>query len=168
MVYDALVAAEILPNTNSSSTTTPSEGSSSRDHTVPASNGNGKQHHAAAITTDSISDPLSSTEGDAENTSSGSDGSSSNDEHQEVPVVVGSGPAWSPRDPSCPAWSALWSSICEVWSSKWNHRAWLSRQSAGLPEEQLAVSVLIQQVCVCVRTHEAVCFWVGSGVVREL
>jgi hypothetical protein len=33
-----------------------------------------------------------------------------------------------------------------VWASKWNHRAWLSRQSAGLPEDQLAVSVLIQQV----------------------
>jgi hypothetical protein len=63
-----------------------------------------------------------------------------------VAVTVHSGPAWTPNDPTCPAWTATWASICAVWASKWNHRAWLSRQSAGLPEEQLAVSVLIQQV----------------------
>jgi phosphoenolpyruvate synthase/pyruvate phosphate dikinase len=61
-------------------------------------------------------------------------------------VALSSGPSWVPSDPTCPAWAATWSSICAVWASKWNHRAWLSRQSAGLPEEQLAVSVLIQQV----------------------
>eukprot|EP00878_Enallax_costatus_P012225 GHUV01012768.1.p1 GENE.GHUV01012768.1~~GHUV01012768.1.p1 ORF type:complete len:407 (+),score=64.26 GHUV01012768.1:489-1709(+) len=70
-------------------------------------------------------------------------------QHQEqlqTPIAVGYGADWSPEDPDCPAWTACWSAICGVWASKWNHRAWLSRRSAGLPEDQLAVSVLLQQV----------------------
>lgn len=135
MVYEALVAAEILPS------------SSNGHHTPAATNGyssNGNGHHSS---------------------SNGSSHDGSNGHHQEqqepadASAAVGSGPSWVPSDPTCPAWSATWSSICAVWASKWNHRAWLSRQSAGLPEEQLAVSVLIQQVsgvymreaCVCVR-----------------
>lgn len=73
-------------------------------------------------------------------------------QHQQQPqtsIPVGSGAEWSPADVECPAWTACWSAICGVWASKWNHRAWLSRRSAGLPEEQLAVSVLIQQVWGC-------------------
>ncbi|WIA21598.1 hypothetical protein OEZ85_000786 [Tetradesmus obliquus] len=82
--------------------------------------------------------------------SSSSDISSNGrDQHQQqlaLPIHVESGPAWDVADPACPAWTACWSAICGVWASKWNHRAWLSRRSAGLPEEQLAVSVLMQQV----------------------
>jgi hypothetical protein len=63
-----------------------------------------------------------------------------------VPVAVKYGPEWNPNNPNCPAWLACWAAVCGVWASKWNHRAWLSRRSAGLPEEQLAVSVLLQQV----------------------
>jgi hypothetical protein len=90
-------------------------------HTHAAENGNG--HHGS---------------------SEGSNGSSQR--QPELPIAAKCGPDWTASDPECPAWSAAWASICAVWASKWNHRAWLSRQSAGLPEGQLAVSVLIQQV----------------------
>lgn len=128
MVYDALVTAEILPSSDSSSSTQPPLTNGNGKHHIPTTNGNGKSHQH-----------------DSDGSADGSNGEQQQ-QHQEVAVSVKSGPAWAPSDPDCPAWSALWSSICEVWASKWNHRAWLSRQSAGLPEEQLAVSVLIQQV----------------------
>ena len=49
-------------------------------------------------------------------------------------------------DPSCRLWFATWHAICGVWSSKWNDRAWLSRRALGVQEQELAVSVLLQQV----------------------
>jgi hypothetical protein len=129
MVHDALVTAGILANDSSSSSAS-SNGHSDSMHA--ASNGNGHHTHAAG-------------NGNGHHSSSeGSNGSSQR--QQELPVPAKCGPDWTPSDPECPAWAAAWASICAVWASKWNHRAWLSRQSAGLPEEQLAVSVLIQQV----------------------
>lgn len=112
----------------------PSESSSgSNGHKAPMSNGHSNGNSQQADTA-----PASSNGSSSDN--------SHQREHAEIAVSIKSGPAWTPSDPTCPAWSSAWSSICEVWASKWNHRAWLSRQSAGLPEGQLAVSVLIQQV----------------------
>jgi hypothetical protein len=34
----------------------------------------------------------------------------------------------------------------QVWASQWAERAWLSRQACGVPEGQLSMSVLLQQV----------------------
>ncbi len=35
----------------------------------------------------------------------------------------------------------------QVWASKWTDRAWLSRRACGVPEGDLFMSVLLQQVC---------------------
>lgn len=43
-------------------------------------------------------------------------------------------------------WAGLWSAICKVWASKWNDRAWLSRKASHIPEEDLYMAVLLQQV----------------------
>jgi alpha-glucan, water dikinase len=43
-------------------------------------------------------------------------------------------------------WALAWSRIKQVWASKWNERAFLSRQRVGLAHEALVMSVLIQQV----------------------
>ena len=43
-------------------------------------------------------------------------------------------------------WETAWSRIKQVWASKWNERAFLSRQRVGLPHESLVMAVLIQQV----------------------
>ncbi|GAB4821271.1 hypothetical protein N2152v2_008317 [Parachlorella kessleri] len=40
----------------------------------------------------------------------------------------------------------LWAAICRVWASKWNDRAWLSRRAQGVPEGDLFMAVLLQQV----------------------
>jgi len=55
-------------------------------------------------------------------------------------AMANSGLAW-PND-----WEAAWSRVKQVWASKWNERAFLSRQRVGLPHESLFMSVLIQQV----------------------
>jgi alpha-glucan, water dikinase len=55
-------------------------------------------------------------------------------------AMAAAGLAW-PED-----WAAAWACIKRVWASKWNERAFLSRQRAGLPHEALCMSVLIQQV----------------------
>ncbi len=55
-------------------------------------------------------------------------------------------------------WNKLWKAVCKVWSSKWNDRAWLSRQANGIADEDLVMSCLIQQVCLCV------CVWVCGCV----
>lgn len=34
----------------------------------------------------------------------------------------------------------------QVWASKWNDRAWLSRRAQGVPEADLYMAVLLQQV----------------------
>ncbi|KAG2440720.1 hypothetical protein HXX76_003577 [Chlamydomonas incerta] len=43
-------------------------------------------------------------------------------------------------------WPAVWAAVCRVWASKWTDRAWLSRRALGLREEDLFMSVLLQQV----------------------
>ena len=43
-------------------------------------------------------------------------------------------------------WEAAWNRIKQVWASKWNERAFLSRQRVGFPHESLCMAVLIQQV----------------------
>ncbi len=43
-------------------------------------------------------------------------------------------------------WEKAWSRIKQVWGSKWNERAFLSRQKLGLRHEDLFMAVLIQEV----------------------
>jgi len=43
-------------------------------------------------------------------------------------------------------WEKTWSCIKQVWASKWNERAFLSRKRMGIPHENLFMAVLIQQV----------------------
>jgi len=43
-------------------------------------------------------------------------------------------------------WTAVWTRIKQVWASKWNERACLSRQKLGIPHESLSMAVLIQEV----------------------
>jgi alpha-glucan,water dikinase len=43
-------------------------------------------------------------------------------------------------------WETAWMRIKQVWASKWNERACLSRQRVGLAHESLVMSVLIQEV----------------------
>jgi alpha-glucan, water dikinase len=43
-------------------------------------------------------------------------------------------------------WEAAWSRIKQVWASKWNDRAFLSRQRVGLAHDSLFMAVLIQQI----------------------
>jgi alpha-glucan,water dikinase len=43
-------------------------------------------------------------------------------------------------------WEKCWQGIKRVWASKWNERAFLSRQHQNLPHENLFMAVLIQQV----------------------
>lgn len=44
------------------------------------------------------------------------------------------------------AWGKAWRSICGVWASKWNDRAWLSRKARGIKDADLKMAVLLQQV----------------------
>lgn len=39
------------------------------------------------------------------------------------------------------------SPAAQVWASKWNDRAWLSRRARGVPDSALFMAALIQQVC---------------------
>ena len=43
-------------------------------------------------------------------------------------------------------WDTSWHRIKQVWASKWNDRAYLSRRRMGIPHEDLSMAVLIQQV----------------------
>jgi alpha-glucan,water dikinase len=43
-------------------------------------------------------------------------------------------------------WSDIWMCIKRVWSSKWNERAYLSRNAVGMHHEDILMAVLIQQV----------------------
>ncbi|PSC73883.1 ABC transporter A family member 2 isoform B [Micractinium conductrix] len=43
-------------------------------------------------------------------------------------------------------WQGAWGAICQVWASKWNDRAWLSRRTQGVPDKDLYMAVLLQQV----------------------
>jgi alpha-glucan,water dikinase len=55
-------------------------------------------------------------------------------------VMEGTGLAWPE------SWDDAWTCIKRVWASKWNHRAWLSRRARGIPDDDLFMAVLIQQV----------------------
>ena len=56
--------------------------------------------------------------------------------------IPGAG-SWQPGSSE---WIGVWRAICSVWSSKWNDRAWLSRKATGVEENELYMSVLLQQV----------------------
>lgn len=43
-------------------------------------------------------------------------------------------------------WDKAWECVTRVWASKWNDRAYLSRKSMGIPDKDLFMAVLIQQV----------------------
>ncbi|DBB11157.1 TPA: Phosphoglucan, water dikinase, chloroplastic [Trebouxia sp. C0006] len=43
-------------------------------------------------------------------------------------------------------WTHAWSAICQVWASKWNDRAWLSRKARGVADADLFMACLLQQV----------------------
>jgi alpha-glucan,water dikinase len=43
-------------------------------------------------------------------------------------------------------WESAWRSICRVWASKWNERAYLSRRARSVPHDDLLMAVLVQQV----------------------
>jgi len=55
-------------------------------------------------------------------------------------VLHATGLPW-PQD-----WDRAWNRIKQVWASKWNDRACLSRKRMGIPHENLAMAVLVQQV----------------------
>jgi len=55
-------------------------------------------------------------------------------------TMTSSGLEW-PTD-----WEKTWNRIKQVWASKWNDRAFLSRTRMGVPHESLFMAVLIQQV----------------------
>jgi len=43
-------------------------------------------------------------------------------------------------------WEEAWTRIKQVWASKWNARAYWSRQTAGIAHEELSMAVLVQEV----------------------
>jgi len=47
---------------------------------------------------------------------------------------------------SSSSWEGLWDAIRGVWASKWTDRAWLSRRATGIPDEDLRMAVLLQQI----------------------
>lgn len=55
-------------------------------------------------------------------------------------AMIRAGLAW-PED-----WAQVWTRIKQVWASKWNDRAVLSRLKMALPHDDLFMAVLIQQV----------------------
>jgi alpha-glucan,water dikinase len=58
--------------------------------------------------------------------------------------LIASATEWTA--PGSIAWDETWAAVCKVWASKWNDRAWLSRQSQGVKESDLYMSVLVQEV----------------------
>jgi Pyruvate phosphate dikinase, AMP/ATP-binding domain len=51
----------------------------------------------------------------------------------------------------------------QVWASKWNDRAWLSRRARGVPDDALYMAALIQQV-LCIQQTASLGFSLGSRV----
>ena len=43
-------------------------------------------------------------------------------------------------------WALTWDAVKKVWASKWNERAWYSRNARGIDHDDLMMAVLIQQV----------------------
>lgn len=59
----------------------------------------------------------------------------------ELRCVAGTcGLSWPDRD------DGVWVSLKQVWASKWNDRAVLNRRTHGMPDEQLHMAVLVQEV----------------------
>ncbi len=56
--------------------------------------------------------------------------------------AAGAGLPW-PKDQD---WEGAWQCIKRVWASKWNDRAFYSRRTQGIPQEDLLMAVLVQQV----------------------
>jgi alpha-glucan,water dikinase len=54
--------------------------------------------------------------------------------------------AWRQAGLPTVAWDLAWRTICRVWASKWNERAYLSRRARGVPHADLFMAVLVQQV----------------------
>jgi alpha-glucan,water dikinase len=48
--------------------------------------------------------------------------------------------------PNSNSWPAVWTAITKVWASQWGDRAWLSRQACQVPEGDLKMSVLLQEI----------------------
>ena len=42
--------------------------------------------------------------------------------------------------------ASLWNAVCGVWASKWTERAWLSRKSCGIDDDDLNVAVLLMEL----------------------
>ncbi len=43
-------------------------------------------------------------------------------------------------------WDTAWTRIKQVWASKWNERAYFSRRTVGMPDDDLFMAVLVQEV----------------------
>ena len=56
-------------------------------------------------------------------------------------VAVDEAPSWATSEA---AFEPVWAAICGVWASKWADRAWLSRRAAGIADDSLTMSVLLQ------------------------
>jgi alpha-glucan,water dikinase len=67
-------------------------------------------------------------------------------ELSQVAAAAGLPGADSWTRPGSTTWPPVWKAITKVWASQWAERAWLSRQACGVPEGQLCMSVLLQQV----------------------
>jgi alpha-glucan,water dikinase len=67
--------------------------------------------------------------------------------HQLVSCCLASGvaadeaPTWATSEA---AFEPVWAAICGVWASKFADRAWLSRRAAGIADDALKMSVLLQ------------------------
>eukprot|EP00798_Chlamydomonas_sp_ICE-L_P020028 gene20028-26744_t len=57
--------------------------------------------------------------------------------------LIASSDVWAPGSRE---WTGAWSAICSVWASKWTDRAWLSRRTHSLKDDELYMAVLMQQV----------------------
>lgn len=67
-------------------------------------------------------------------------------ELSRVAAAAGLPGADSWAQPGSSTWPAVWSAITKVWASQWGDRAWLSRQACQVPEGDLKMSVLLQEV----------------------
>jgi alpha-glucan,water dikinase len=56
-------------------------------------------------------------------------------------VAADEAPTWATSEA---AFEPVWAAICGVWASKFADRAWLSRRAAGIADDALKMSVLLQ------------------------
>lgn len=163
-MFDALVLAGLLPGGGGAGVEGTLHGHTNgghakNGHTNGHGNGNGNGHHGNGPTTNGNGNGHSSNGHSPISIQQAAPVSASQPSLSPAPTVTAerppaltaeSGPVWSPADPDCPVWAATWAAVCGVWASKYNMRAWLARRAAGQAEDGLRVSVLLQQVCVCV------------------